>query len=41
VRNAGDLETFYDWWRQFFAHLDRRGAVATSVREFVATLTLA
>jgi len=41
LRDARDLATFYDWWRQIFAHLDRRGAVATSAGELVATLALA
>jgi hypothetical protein len=38
VRNAGDLEAFYDWWRQVFTHLVRRGAAPTCVRELVQTL---
>jgi hypothetical protein len=38
VRDARDLEAFYDWWRQVFAHLARRGAASTSVRQLLATL---
>jgi hypothetical protein len=41
VRDAADLAAFYDWWRQVFAHLARRGVAATSVRELAATLALA
>lgn len=41
VRNAADLDAFYDWWRQIFAHLARRGVAATSVREITASLPLA
>jgi hypothetical protein len=41
VREAADLEAFYDWWREIFAHLARRGAQATCVRELLASLALA
>lgn len=41
VRSAADLEVFYDWWRQVFAHLDARGVAATSVREITTALALA
>ncbi len=41
VRTRNDLEAFYDWWRQVFAHLARRGVAATSVREVTAALALA
>lgn len=41
VRDAQDLEAFYDWWRQVFAHLAARGVEPTSVRELTASLALA
>ena len=33
VRNNGELERFYDWWVQVFAHLDARGVKPTHVNE--------
>lgn len=36
VRNADDLERFYDWWRQVFAHLAQRGVHPTHVGELLA-----
>jgi hypothetical protein len=41
VRTAADLDAFYDWWREIFAHLARRGVVPTCVRELTASLGLA
>lgn len=41
VREAADLDAFYGWWRQIFAHLHARGVAATSVRELTASLALA
>ena len=41
VRNADDLDAFFDWWRQMFAHLARRGIGATSVRDIMASVELA
>jgi len=41
VRDAADLETFYAWWRQIFAHLERRGVAPTTVQEFTRSLALA
>lgn len=41
VRDATDLDAFYDWWRRIFTHLARRGVAPTSVREVVASLPLA
>jgi hypothetical protein len=33
VRNSKDLERFYDWWTQMFAHLKVRGVQPTHVNE--------
>lgn len=41
VRTAADLDAFYDWWREIFAHLARCGVAATSVRDLTASLGLA
>jgi hypothetical protein len=41
VRSAADLDAFYDWWREIFAHLARRGVAATSVGALTASLGLA
>jgi hypothetical protein len=41
MHDARVFGIFYLWWRQILAHLARRGAAATSVHEFVATLALA
>jgi hypothetical protein len=41
VRSLADLDDFYDWWRDVFAHLARRGVAATSVRELTTSLALA
>jgi hypothetical protein len=41
VNDARDLEQFYDWWRQVFTLLAKRGALATSVSELVVKLALA
>jgi hypothetical protein len=41
VRNEADLATLYDWWRQVFAHLARRGVAPTSVADIMASVTLA
>lgn len=41
VRNQGDLDAFYDWWRQVFAHLARRGVAASSVSDVMASVALA
>ena len=35
VRNAEDLEQFYDWWTKVFAHLKSRGVQPTHVSEIV------
>jgi hypothetical protein len=35
VRNADELERFYDWWIQIFAHLKLRGVKPTHVNEIV------
>jgi hypothetical protein len=35
VRNDHDLERFYDWWRQIFAHLEYRGVKPTHVDEML------
>lgn len=31
VRNDAELDRFYDWWREVFAHLRRRGVSPTTV----------
>lgn len=41
VRNAADLEALYDWWRQVFAHLQRRNVAPTSVADIMASVALA
>lgn len=41
VREADDLDDFYDWWRQAFARLERHGVQPTSVREIMASVALA
>jgi len=40
VRTAADLDAFYDWWREIFAHLARRDVVPSSVRDLAASLGL-
>jgi hypothetical protein len=40
VRSAADLAAFHDWWRAIFAHLARRGAAPTSVRELAMIFAL-
>lgn len=37
VRDAADLDTLYDWWRNVFARLAARGVRATSMAELTAT----
>lgn len=41
VRNDGDLDAFYDWWRQVFAHLARRGVAPSNVSDVMASVALA
>ncbi len=41
VRNEGDLDSLYDWWRTLFLHLQRRGVKPTSVADIMASVTLA
>jgi hypothetical protein len=36
VRSQADLESFYDWWQQMFAHLALRGVKPTHVAEIKA-----
>ena len=36
VRSEADLAAFYGWWDQVLAHLDRRGARASTVAEVLA-----
>jgi hypothetical protein len=36
VRSKEDLESFYDWWQQLFAHLALRGVKPTHVSEIKA-----
>lgn len=41
VRDGDELDSFYDWWRQVFAHLARRNIAPTSVGEIMAAAKLA
>lgn len=41
VRTLDDLDALYDWWRGVFAHLKRRNVGPTTVREIMASATLA
>lgn len=41
VREADDLDDFYDWWRQAFARLAEHGIKPTSVREIMESVALA
>lgn len=41
VRTADDLDAFYQWWRDAFDHLTRRGVKSTSVAELMAAVELA
>ncbi len=41
VREAGDLDDFYDWWRQAFARLADHGVKPTTVQEIMASVALA
>jgi hypothetical protein len=41
VRNEDDLDAFYDWWRQVFAYLARRGVRPATVDQLVKAVALA
>ena len=41
VRSEDDLDRFYDWWREVFACLERRGVKPTGVTELIASVALA
>ncbi|WP_395395396.1 polysaccharide deacetylase family protein [Novosphingobium sp. BL-8A] len=41
VQNIKDIEALYDWWRQLFTHLARRGVRSTSVGEIMDAVALA
>lgn len=41
VREAGDLDDFYEWWRQAFARLAEHGVKPTSVKEIMESVALA
>jgi hypothetical protein len=41
VRNAEDLDAFYDWWRAVFAHLQRRNVAPSSVSDVLNAVSLA
>jgi hypothetical protein len=41
VLNQADLDQFYDWWRQIFAHLAKHNIAPTSVGEIMASVELA
>ena len=36
VRSEDDLDRFYDWWREVFAHLAARGVRPVSVAQIIA-----
>jgi hypothetical protein len=40
VRGDGQLDDFYDWWRQAFTRLAERGVKPTSVQEIIAAAQL-
>ena len=35
VRDEADLDHLYDWWRQIFAYLKKRGVQPTTVRQIM------
>ncbi len=41
VRSENDLDGFYDWWRQAFAYLAKRGVRPITIRELVQPEALA
>lgn len=41
VRSEDDLDALYDWFRQAFAYLERRGVPPTTVRELIDAVALA
>ena len=41
VRSPDDVVRLYDWWRQVFAHLARRGVAPTSIAEIMTAAELA
>lgn len=41
VRSEDELDALYDWWRQAFAYLARRGVSPTCVRDLIASVELA
>ncbi|MBP6555853.1 MAG: polysaccharide deacetylase family protein [Novosphingobium sp.] len=41
VRNEDDLDALYDWFRQAFAYLERRGVRPTKVSELIDAVALA
>jgi hypothetical protein len=41
VRSEDDLDAFYDWWRQVFAYLGKRGVRPVTVGELVDAVALA
>ncbi|MEZ5735905.1 MAG: polysaccharide deacetylase family protein [Novosphingobium sp.] len=41
VRSADDLAAFYDWWREIFAYLEKRNVAPSSVKDIMASVTLA
>ena len=38
VRDDGDLDALYDWWRRIFAYLGQRGVKASSVKDVMASV---
>lgn len=41
VRSEDDLDAFYDWWREVFAYLAKRGVKPVTVKELVEAVELA
>lgn len=41
VREADDLDDFYEWWRRAFARLAEHGVKPTTVKEIMASVALA
>lgn len=41
VRQADDLDDFYEWWRQAFARLAQHGVKPTTVKEIMESVVLA
>lgn len=40
VRDNADLDAFYDWWREIFAHLRARGVRASDISDIIDAVAL-